>query len=138
MDSTAKSIWTRGNVPLELVIDFPVVSSADKIVETDAEGSFCFRIANAPETTGVAKDVPLPVPVLPPGTDDTTNSPGAKRSRKEALSVNEDTSSESLVEPTLIALDTHPGASKAFTYPSFPDATTGAIPTNCNVSNSDS
>ena len=117
-------------------MDVPVVIKSDKIVLTDAEGFFCFKMANAPDTAGVANDVPLPVPVPPPGIDDTTDSPGAIRLRREDLSENDDTASESFVEPTLTALEMHAGDSSALIYPSFPAATTGAMPTDCNVSNS--
>lgn len=138
-DCSAESTLIRGKErPLPgLVIDFPVVFSADKIVDTEAEGFFCFRIAHAPVTAGAAKEVPLPTEVPPPGTDEVTDSPGARRERKDALFVKDDTWSESFVEPTLIALDTHAGELNAFTNPLFPEDTIVAIPTDWSVSNSD-
>ena len=138
IDWSAESTSMRANVPRLLVMDFPVVCSAERIVESGAKGSFSRSMAKAPETAGVAKEVPLPVDIPPPGTDDVTDSPGAKSERKEALSVNDETWSESLVDPTLIAPDTHAGASMAVELPSFPDATTGAIPADNMVPNSDS
>ena len=83
------------------------------MVLTEADGFFCFKMANAPDTAGVANDAPLPVPVPPPGRDDTTDSPGAIRLRREDLSENDDTASESFVEPTLTALEMHAGDSSA-------------------------
>jgi hypothetical protein len=115
----------------------PVDSKSAKIADIEADGFFCFRIAIEPATAGVANEVPLPVPVPPPGIEDVTDSPGAIKLRKDALFENDDTWSESFVEPTLMALDMHAGEDNAFTYPLFPDATTGAIPTDCRVSNSD-
>lgn len=119
------------------VIDCPVVFSADKIVETEAVGFFCFKTAHVPVTAGAAKDVPLPTVVPPPGTDEVTDSPGARRERNDALFVKDDTWSESFVEPTLIALDTHAGALIPFENPLFPEETIVAIPTDWSVSNSD-
>src|ERR1700687_3456160 len=96
------------------VINCPVVLRADKIVEIVAEEFLCFKMAQAPATAGAEREVPLFTAVPPPGTDEVTDSPGARRVRKEALFVNDDTWSALFVEPTLIALEIHAGALRAF------------------------
>src|SRR5262249_34575626 len=64
----------------------PVERSAPRIVATDAEADCCFKIAKAPETCGVASEVPLPIAVPPPGYAETIASPGARSERNEAES----------------------------------------------------
>lgn len=135
----AESTSILGNEsPLpESDIVLPVPSRSDKMLATEADGFFSFSMAKAPDTAGVAKEVPLPVEIPPPGIEDVTDSPGAMISRNEALSENIETWSVSFVEPTLIADEMQAGEARALTYPSFPAATTGAMPADWRVSNSD-
>jgi hypothetical protein len=54
-------------------------------------------------------EVPLKDSNPPPGTDELTSEPGARRERKEAELENEDKVSEFVVEPTLTALEIQAG-----------------------------
>ncbi len=91
----------------------PVVWRALSTVLTEAVGVFCLRIAQAPATCGVAMEVPLQVANPPPGTADVMDSPGARSERKEAELENQETSSDSVVDPTLTADEIQPGALRA-------------------------
>lgn len=87
-DCTDESTLILGNEsPLpESDIDLAVLRRSDRIADTDKEGFFSFKMAIAPDTAGAEKDVPLPVPIPPPGIEDVTDSPGAIRLRNDALS----------------------------------------------------
>ncbi len=63
--------------------------------------------------------------------------PGASRDRNEALLENHDTVSALVVDPTLIAVEMHAGNSSRPVAPSFPAATTVAIPTERRLSTVD-
>ena len=65
---------------------------------------------------------------------DWISSPGASSDRKVSEFENEETTSVLCVEPTLIALEMHAGAPIPSESPSFPDATTVAIPNDRRLS----
>jgi hypothetical protein len=78
-DSPASAILIRGKdrpVPASK-IDRPVVFSEVRTASTDADGRRCFNSTHAPATCGAAIDVPLLLPVPPPGTGATMPTPGA-------------------------------------------------------------
>ena len=102
--------------------------------ETVAAGNFCLMTAHAPATCGVAIDVPLAPTKPPPGVDEVIELPGASSLRNGATFVNDDMTSDFVVDPTLMAVEMQPGDDIAFGKPSLPDATTVAIPTERNWS----
>src|SRR5437016_12091537 len=79
-------------------------------------------------------DVPLAMPKPPPVTDDVIDSPGAKRDIRDDTLENDETTSDFVVEPTLIAEDTHPGADMLFVLPPLPAAIAVAMPTERRLS----
>jgi hypothetical protein len=82
-------------------------------------------MAKAPETCGVACDVPEMTANASGGTDETMRTPGASRSRKGAEFEKDGTSSVFVVAPTLIAELTQAGADMALRSPSLPAAADG-------------
>jgi hypothetical protein len=102
-------------------------------------GFICLRIAMAPATWGVAMEVPLLASYPPPGTDEfmpfaSPSPPGARTLSMRPEFEKSETSSASVVEPTAIAVDMHAGAATAFLYPSLPEATTVAMPSEYRFS----
>ncbi len=82
-------------------------------------------------------DVPIQDWKPPPGTEDTIYWPGARSERNEAeLEKDEMVSALGalVVDPTLMALEMHPGEDRLVDDPLFPAATTTAMPTERNVS----
>jgi len=73
-------------------------------------------------------EVPLKFANPPPGTDESILEPGARRERKEAELENEEMVSESVVEPTLTALDMQAGALMEFVKPLLPEEITVGMP----------
>ena len=112
----------------------PVVRNAARISLTDAVGLTCRRSAQVPATCGVAIEVPLMKPKPPPGKDELMDSPGARSDKKDATFEKLDTTSFLVVEPTLIAVEMHPGALIELVESSFPDAITVAMPTERRLS----
>src|ERR1700752_1175536 len=92
-------------------------------------GAACLRMAQAPATWGAAIDVPLAIAKLLSGYNEMISSPGANSDRKGATFEKDATWSSFVVAPTLTALDTHSGAVSGAVAPSFPAATTVAMPT---------
>ena len=88
----------------------PVFCREERRLATEAEGVCCLSSAHAPATCGVAMEVPLKTANPSPGTEELMLWPGASRERMEAELENEETASDSVVEPTLTALDMHAGA----------------------------
>ena len=132
--ASAVSTWMRGIPatvpPLRVsLIEMPLIVSADSTASTDAPGSFDFRTAQAPVTWGADIEVPLFEAYRSPGMDELIDDPGASREMKEAIFEKEDTVSDEVVDPTLIAVETHAGALMALVYELFPDEITVAIPT---------
>ena len=133
--ATAKLTWIRGipvtlPPPRESSMDAPVLESAVRIASTEAPESFDFNTAQAPVTCGAAIDVPLLEEYASPGTDEFIEDPGARSEMKEAMLEKEETESDEVVDPTLIAVEIHAGAPIAVLYPLFPDEITVAIPTD--------
>src|SRR5688572_15142651 len=92
-----------------------------------AVGSASLTIAKPPATCAADCDVPENSANPLFGTEDTMFSPGAKRSTRPLEFENPETVSVSLVEPTVTAVEMHPGAATALLKPPFPDGTTVAI-----------
>src|SRR6185369_3539509 len=90
--------------------------------------------ANAPLTCAAAIDVPLSAPYPPKGSDDAIDSPGASSDNDGATLEKDESRSALVVEPTLIADDTHAGDASADVAAAFPDATTVAMPTALRLS----
>ncbi len=63
-----------------------------------------------------------------PGTEELIAEPGANKSTIDALFEKFDTTSLFVVEPTVTAVEMHPGAPTAFVKLSFPEAITVAMP----------
>src|SRR2546422_1219756 len=87
----------------------PVWRRAFRIVLTLAFGMACLMTAHTPATCGVAIDVPLSTLYPPPGTDELIKLPGARSDMNDAMFEKYETASALSVEPTLIAVETHPG-----------------------------
>ena len=88
----------------------PVDLNAFRIVRTLEDGAFCFAIAQAPVTCGVAMEVPFHLPYPVPGTADVIPEPGASRLKNDAEFEYEATALDvSSVAPTLTAVEIHPG-----------------------------
>jgi hypothetical protein len=79
-------------------------------------------------------EVPLETANPPPGTEELMLWPGASRERKEAELENEETASDSVVDPTLTALDMHAGAPMESVKPLLPEAITVAMPADLRLS----
>src|SRR5215217_5248572 len=105
-----------------------------KIPITVLLGSLSSRSAQAPATCGAAIEVPLFWAKLPPGTDEVMPTPGASRSTIGDILELEAMASLSVVEPTVIALDMHPGAPTASVKPPLPEPTTVAMPATFRLS----
>src|SRR5690242_6676022 len=105
----------------------PVLCNAASTSSTEAPGFADLSVAHEPATCGVAIDVPLATPKPPPGTDEVIELPGARRLRKLALFEYPAITFDFVVAPTLIAFDTHAGASIALGLLSLPDAITVAM-----------
>ena len=61
--------------------------------------------------------------------DELIDDPGASSEIKEAIFEKDETASDEVVDPTLIAVEMHAGAPMALVYALFPDEITVAIPT---------
>src|SRR5438132_9322179 len=89
---------------------------------------------------GVVMEVPAKFAKPLSGIDESIHWPGARSERNEALLENEETSSAvvprepSSVEPTLTALEIHPGEESALVKPSFPAAITVAMSADLRLS----
>src|SRR4029079_5215022 len=82
-----------------------------------------FRIsAHAPVTCGVDIEVPSKFAHVSSGTDESTLTPGAKRSSSVPRLLKLATASESSVAPTVTAVEMQPGAPTAFVNPLLPAA----------------
>ena len=79
-------------------------------------------------------EVPLINANPPPGTEEFMLEPGARRCKKETELENDDKVSDFVVDPTLTALDIHPGLLMESVKPLFPEAITVAIPTDLRLS----
>ena len=90
--------------------------------------------AIAPVTCGVAIDVPLNTAKPVPGTDDSMLLPGASTSTVSERLENPEMLSASVVEPTVKAVDIHPGDPIAAGKLSFPAAITVVPPAVINWS----
>ena len=92
------------------MINTPVLVSAVKTALTEAPGSFDFNTAQAPVTWGADIEVPLFELYRSPGTEELIDDPGARSEMKEAIFEKDETVSEEVVDPTLIAVEIHAGA----------------------------
>lgn len=102
-------------IPLISVTLTPEAWNAARIVGTSAVVLFCFMIAQAPATCGVAMEVPFHVPYPVPGTAEVIPEPGASRLRNEAeLEYSETVLTVSRVAPTLTAVEIHAGEASEF------------------------
>src|SRR5262245_65909203 len=109
------------------VMGVPVVCRASNTADTVAEGELCFKTTQAPATCGVAIDVPHKNPNSALGRDEKIDEPGAKRDKKDTEFEKNEIKSVFVVEPTLTAVEMHPGAPMESMNPSFPEAATVAI-----------
>ena len=116
-------------------IGWPVLINAFSTSFTDAVGFCCLSTAHAPATCGAAIDVPSRVENVPPGIDDVITSPGAHSVSSGLEFENDETRSAgpnpgvpSVVDPTLMAVDTQAGDDSALMKPLLPAATTVAMP----------
>src|SRR5215471_18494133 len=116
------------------VMGRPEVCRASRMSSTVASGTACLRSAKPPVTCGVAMEVPLSWPKVPPVSEERMSSPGASRDRKEAAFENQESSSALSVEPTLTADEMQPGDDSALVRPLLPAATIVAIPTERRLS----
>src|SRR3954463_6726910 len=89
--------------PSRVVIVLPVPWSCVSTSDTVAVGLVCIMIAPAPATCGVAIDVPLNTAKPFPGTDELINDPGASSSTWPEWSEKDDSRSDFVVEPTVMA-----------------------------------
>ena len=101
---------------------------------TLAVGAPCRSAAQAPATCGAAMDVPLNASKLPPGTDETIESPGARSERNDATFEKEEIWSLRSVEPTLTTEEMQAGDEMLVFVPLLPDATTVATPMDRRLS----
>jgi hypothetical protein len=126
----ATSSWMRGivRVVLGMVIGLPVVVRILRISSTLAEGLCCLSSDQAPATCGAATEVPLRFPYVEVGMDELTLTPGANRLAFGPTSEKLATLSESSTAATLTAPEMHAGYSMPSVKPSFPAATTTAMP----------
>lgn len=113
--ATAESTCMRG-IPVTVpplrvsLIDTPVLVRVVNTASTEAPGSFDFNTAQAPVTWGADIEVPLFELYKSPGTDEVIDDPGASSEMKEAIFEKDETVSEEVVDPTLIAVEIHAGA----------------------------
>ncbi len=102
-----------------------------RIVErcsTEPTSFACLSTAMAPETCGVAIDVPLRVAIPPPGIADVIDRPGARKSSRGDELEKLDTRKSASTEPTATASVTQAGQLIWLGSPALPDATTVATP----------
>lgn len=93
----------------------------------EAVGAAALNTAMAPATWGLAIEVPVIGPSMPPGMDEVICVPGASRSRVFALFEVALTASGIVVLPTLITAGMQAGGDKAAIALSFPEAATTAM-----------